>query len=128
MIRHEVDTNSKLVTTRVEGELTEGDLHNDAKFWSRDILTGYACLFLCGSADMSGLTMQFIREMADVYARTSTRASVQALVVSSDEQRRAVEAFAQRTVQAGWSGGEFQTFDNEKDAMNWMVANHSGRS
>ena len=123
MIRNEVDMTRKLVVQRVEGALTPEDLRNDAKLWSMPGLKDYATVFNLGSADVSDVTVDSLKLYLGSFA-PNTLSSVQAIVAHSDEQRQAAETVVQLAVQAGFPAERARIFDNEEDAIDWVVENH----
>lgn len=125
VVRREVDMIRKLILSRAEGVLTLEDLHNDAEMWSRGLAEdGYASVFNLGSADVSSLTTDDIQAHVVALA-ASAFSAVQALVVETDEQRQKLETFVQIAEQIGFPIRNWRVFDNEEDAIDWIVTNHS---
>lgn len=124
MVRVEIDMIRKLVVSRAEDALTLEDMANDAELWSNGMAEdGYASVFNLGSADISSLTTDDIQ--AHVVALASSPFSaVQALVIKTDEQRRVLKTFVRMAEQAGLPIKDWRVFDDEEDAIDWIVANH----
>ena len=124
MIRNEVDMARKLVVQRVEGELTPEDLRNDARFWSRGVMSDCAIVFNPGSTDLSGLTLADLQPYVEMFGPKNFSGPF-ALVANTDEQWQAAETFVQLAVQAGFSAERTRIFDNEEDAIDWVFDSHA---
>ena len=124
MIRNEVDMIRKLVVARVEDALTAEDLHADAELWSKPEMKGYAAFFNFGSADVSDWALDDLKAYADSLAQ-SAFSSAQAIVINTAEQQQLMEALLPLLDQAGVPTELWGIFDNEQDAIDWVVENHS---